>query len=333
MKKETQQIREAAAVGPAVVADIGGTNARFGLWNDGRVQHVHRYLCADFDSVAAVYATYLRDIEIAAPRRAALAIATPVTADIVRMTNCPWEFSIEGLQRALGLDDLKVVNDLAALAHAVPYLAASSVESVGTLREPKAGRSFAVIGAGTGLGVASAVHDGNEWRVHASEGGHSSFAPTSEIEDVVLRHANNVWAHVSYERLACGEGISVIHRALGAHRDHEPAEIVCLAEQGNGHAIESLRTYSRILGNFAGNVALMFAATMGVYLGGGVLGKLRHSFDADAFREGFVGKGRFTAWLNEIPTLRILAAYPELDGLGHLLETSGLRGSTRTSAP
>lgn len=332
---QSAQSTGAHADGPRLLADIGGTNARFALeCGPGRIGKIHTYPCADYpgiaDAVGAFFGDVAADLKQYGPaRHAAIAIANPIDGDEVTMTNHDWRFSIEATRKTLKLDTLKVVNDFAALAQAVPALRADQVRQVGTgIVHPTSvgtvGEVRGVLGAGTGLGVAGLVYVDKQWTPIASEGGHASFAPLDAREDHILAFARAKWGHVSFERVASGPGIELIHAALAA-RNGTPAEpldsaaIVERAKQGDALANEAVDVFCGVLGSFAGNVAITFGAQGGIYLGGGVVPKLGERFYTSPFRERFEQKGRFVRYLSIIPTYVITAENPAFIGASEIL--------------
>ncbi|KVT51973.1 glucokinase [Burkholderia ubonensis] len=312
------------AAEPRLLADIGGTHARFALETArGEIGNVRVYRCGDHASVADAMRAFLRDAGGARVRHAAIAIANPVDGDRGSMTNHDWRFSIDATRRALGFDTLHVVNDFAALAMAVPYLSREQRRQVGG-GDVQPGGTIGVLGAGTGLGVSALVRVGDAWAPLSGEGGHVSFAPADEREDAVLRYARTRWPHVSFERLAAGPGIAVIHAALAA-RDGvdaagvDTATIIERSLAGDARCIATLDCFCGMLGTFAGNLALTLGATGGIYIGGGVVPRLGARFDASPFRARFEAKGRFAGYLARIPTFVITAPHPAFTGVSRLL--------------
>ncbi|KWK00107.1 glucokinase [Burkholderia stagnalis] len=312
------------AAEPRLLADIGGTHARFALEtaHDG-IGGVRVYRCGDHAGIADAVRAFLRDAGGARVRHAAIAIANPVDGDFVSMTNHHWRFSIDATRRALGFDTLHVVNDFSALAMAVPHLSDEQRRPVGGGAAAPGG-AIGVLGAGTGLGVAALVRAGDAWVPLSGEGGHASFAPADEREDHVLRLARTRWPHVSFERLAAGPGIAVIHAALAARdaraaRETDSAAIIERALAGDARCIATLDCFCGMLGTFAGNLALTLGATGGIYIGGGVVPRLGALFDASPFRARFEAKGRFAGYLAKIPTFVITAPHPAFAGVSRML--------------
>ncbi|MBW0446835.1 bifunctional transcriptional regulator/glucokinase [bacterium M00.F.Ca.ET.228.01.1.1] len=313
------------ADGPRLLADIGGTNARFALeTGPGEIGSVQVYPCADYPGVADVIKKYLKDMKIGRVNHAAIAIANPVDGDQVSMTNHDWTFSIEATRRALGFDTLLVVNDFTALAMALPGLTDSQrVQVGGGTRRPNS--VIGLLGPGTGMGVSGLIPADDRWIALGSEGGHATFAPADEREDIVLQYARKKWSHVSFERVAAGPGIEVIYRAL-AGRDKkrvaatvDTREIVKRALDGEPLAAESVDVFCGILGTFAGNIAVTLGALGGIYIGGGVVPRLGEFFARSSFRKRFEAKGRFEAYLQNVPTYVITAEYPAFLGVSAIL--------------
>ncbi len=313
------------ADGPRLLADIGGTNARFALeTGPGEIGSVQVYPCAEFPGVADVIKKYLKDTKIGRVNHAAIAIANPVDGDQVSMTNHDWTFSIEATRRALGFDTLLVVNDFTALAMALPGLTdAQRVQVGGGARRPNS--VIGLLGPGTGMGVSGLIPADDRWIALGSEGGHATFAPADEREDIVLHYARKKWSHVSFERVAAGPGLEVIYRAL-AGRDKkrvaanvDTREIVRRALDGEPLAAESVDVFCGILGTFAGNIAVTLGALGGIYIGGGVVPRLGEFFARSSFRKRFEAKGRFEAYLQNVPTYVITAEYPAFLGVSAIL--------------
>ena len=182
-----------------------------------------------------------------------------------------------------------------------------------------------LLGPGTGLGVSGLIPAADRWIALGREGGHATFAPADEREDLVLQYARKKWSHVSFERLAAGPGIEVIYRALAA-RDKkrvpshfDTPEVVKHALEGEPLAAESVDVFCGILGTIAGNIAVTLGSLGGIYIGGGVVPRLGEFFARSSFRERFEAKGRFDAYLKKVPTYVITAEYPAFLGVSAIL--------------
>jgi len=311
-----------------LVGDVGGTNARFALYvQPDTFTDVSVLACAQFPTIADAVRHYLREAGQPPVSDAVIAIATPVLGDDVRMTNHRWSFSIEQTRRDLGLRTLLAINDFSALAMSLPFLPDADLRRLDRHEERRAGVK-AVVGPGTGLGVAGLVPTPHGWQPVATEGGHATLAPASHLELQILQVLWKDYAHVSAERLVSGMGIPLLYRALCTIAGTQPepgtddaASVVALADANAGTAAnQTLSVFSKLLGGVAGNVALTFGSTGGLYIGGGVVGKLGRHFDIDAFRERFLSKGRFAAYLETVPNYLILADQPAFIGAARQLE-------------
>ena len=206
---------------PRLIADIGGTYARFALEvAQSEFTHIESLLCADYPDFHAAVSAYMAGLPalLTATRieHAAIAIANPVDGDQVRMTNYHWQFSIEQMRQQLGLDTLVVINDFTALAMALPRLGGNEIRQVGG-GEAKKQSVIGLLGSGSGLGVSGLIPAGDGWTSLGSEGGHTSFSPRDEREIAVLRYGWKHFDHISFERLLSGPGLELIYRALAEH--------------------------------------------------------------------------------------------------------------------
>ncbi len=306
---------------PYLVGDIGGTNARFALAGpDGRVYAEQVLPVADYPDIVAAITTYLRQCPAPLPTQAALAMAMPILGDRVKMTNNErWSFSIEATRRILGLERLLLLNDFTALALALPHLPTAGVRQVGG-GVAVAGETIGLIGPGTGLGVSGLVWARGHWTPLRSEGGHATFAPSSELEWAIACRLEQDYGHVSWERLLSGPGLVNLYRVLAERaavppRDLTPAQITAQALSGECPlCVQAVEVFCAALGTAAGNLAVILGALGGVYIGGGIVPRLGMLFERSAFRARFEAKGRFSAYLAGIPTYVITAKHPALRG-------------------
>jgi glucokinase len=217
---------------PILVADIGGTHARFAYAQAyaDRPGHAMTLKVAEFDtplSAAQRYLTQLSETlgqQYQAPRQAAFAVAASVLGDTVSFTNSHWKFSCAELQQSLELERFFALNDFEALAYALPQLSPSQVRVWGDHSLNRTG-NLAVLGPGTGLGVAALVKTRAGWQALPAEGGHASLAPNDDFESEVLRLLRKVYGHVSAERLLSGLGLPLLHQSILQVRGHEAPEI------------------------------------------------------------------------------------------------------------
>lgn len=317
---------------PRLLADIGGTNARFASQASAQapLTDVATYLCKEHESLQAAIRTYLGAHGKSSPRGCAIAIANPISGDTVRMTNHHWSFSISDLRRELGVERLTVINDFTALAWSLPALSVADLRQVGG-GESVAGGARAVLGPGTGLGVSGLFTATSGGLVPISgEGGHVTLAAGDDREAAVLRCLRQRYGHVSAERALSGQGLVNLYEAAcvladSAPAELGPAEVVARARGGSDAAcVTALELFCSFLGSVAGDLALTLGARGGVYIGGGVVPRLLAEIERSSFRERFEGKGRFRGYLAAIPTFIIDATVsPALLGAARALDAAG----------
>jgi len=306
-----------------LLADIGGTNARFALESGAGLEDIEVLACAAYPTLGEAMRAYLaharvRGLAVDTVRHAAIAIANPVEGDEVRMTNHHWSFSIEALRREQDLGTLLVVNDFAALAMALPHLAQDQRQRIGGGVE-LADRPIGLIGPGTGLGVSGVIPAGKRWIALAGEGGHVSFAPANRDEVAILEALWGEYGHVSAERLLSGMGLELIHWARTGKRLGAPVITAAALDGSSRDCAGTVETFCAILGSVAGNVALTLGATGGMYIGGGIVPRLGSLFAGSSFRARFEDKGRLSSYLARIPTYLITEQYPALRGVSAML--------------
>lgn len=311
-----------------LIADVGGTNARFALVDRSSpsllMQSAKSLPTADFASLQHAAEHYLESVQ-QRPRRAAIAVASPVAQDEIRLTNRAWSFSKRELRVALNLDSLIVLNDFGAVGHAIPGLSAQDRVCVYGPDSQELLGPVSVLGPGTGLGVALLARDSRQhWSVIETEGGHVSFAPLGEEEHEIARWMTAKFGRTSNERVLCGAGLSHIDAVLAglepsspgdSKRDlRDPAQIVRLAL--DGHDLSARRTLARfcaVLGSVAGDTALIHGART-VMIAGGIVPRFIPFLRSSAFRERFLAKGRFAAYLEQISVYVITHPQPGLLG-------------------
>lgn len=327
------QTTEAAGY-PWLVADIGGSNARF-AWVDGpgqSVAHVRKLPVAQYDSLRAAAEAYLKELAglgvSARPKRASLALATAINTDRIELTNSHWTFSRSQLQAELGLDELRLLNDFEALALSLPGLRADQVAAVSgpALTTPRG--TLAVIGPGTGLGVGGVIATSGGWVALAGEGGHMTLAPTNDYESELLAAARKEFPHVSAERFLSGVGLPTLHAAVAAVAG-QPSARRLTAEQivegslsGDAICAQTMDQFCAFLGSFAGSVTLALGARGGMYIGGGIVPRLGERFFQSSFRARFEAKGRFAPYLASVPCVLITDTLTALAGAAFALEQS-----------
>lgn len=306
-----------------LLADVGGTNARFALSDGTRLFAIQTLPTADYPTLQDAIRAYLQ-AQGETVAQAAIAIANPVTGDHIQMTNHHWSFSIAAMRHELRLEKLRVINDFTAQALAIPRLTATEKRAV-RAGEAVAGTPIAVLGPGTGLGVSGLIPNGDRWIALASEGGHVSFAPRDDAELAIWQYARIQYGHVSAERLINGAGLSLIDSALAnAENDvsnRSPAEITAAALAGEARARATLYHFSAFLATVAADLVLTLGARGGVYLCGGILPRVADYFiNQSPFNARFTDKGRFAAYLDAVPVWLVTAENPGLLGAAEALQ-------------
>lgn len=312
-----------------LVADIGGTHARFALADPGTcaVAQGRTYRTADHATLAEAARAFL-DATGAQVRSAAFAVAAPVLGDKIDFTNSDWDFRPAELKAALGLEKFIAVNDFFALAAAVDRLDDADFLTL----KPGAGDPSApvlVLGPGTGFGQALIVPCADRRRIIATEGGHAGFAPQTEDEFAVMRAIARDHGRVSIERLLSGPGLANIRRALdtgaGSPGAAFAAEAIVTAARGGADplAAKTLDLFCGALGAVAGDMALATGAAGGVVLGGGVLPKIRDLLLKSDFLERFLAKGRLRSFVEIAPVRLIVREGAALLGAAGILAEAG----------
>lgn len=305
----------------AIVADIGGTNARFSRvnLNSLSLDAVAVYPCAQFATLADALLHYQQQHQLSAIKHVAIAIACPVMGDVISMTNFHWQFSVSAMQQQLGLDALHVINDFTAVAMSLPALTADEKVQIGN-GNTVIGKPMAVLGAGTGLGVAHLLPVDGSYIPLPGEGGHVDWAAQNEQEWFIQQTLSSEYGHVSPERLLSGPGLEAIYQALALYQKQtvptlSAAQISQLALAGESAlAIATVEQFFAALGRVAGNLALTLSTFGGVYIAGGIVPKLLPLVADSPFRSCFEAKGRFSEFNRQIATYIVTAQQPGLVG-------------------
>jgi len=309
---------------PYIVADIGGTNARFALvtgksQNNFLIDHIHVLAAREYPSCAAALHTYLERIPGIQPLSTCLAIAGPVTDDLVRMTNLSWEFSCVAMAKEFGFQHFVAMNDFAAVAAACGELSDEHLVIVKPGVEDHYSTK-AVFGPGTGLGVAGLVHHRGRWLPVPCEGGHVNMAPATHFEADVIKAAISHHGHVSAETFLSGPGLVNLYHAVCAVRGQQPADItpadISSAALADSDALmaQTLSTFCSLLGSFAGNLALTYGAKGGIYMAGGILPRFSDYLKSSEFNQRFASKGVMSHYVEDIPAKLIV--HPETAFVG-----------------
>jgi glucokinase len=309
----------------ALIADVGGTNARFALTDPAtaapEIIEPRALATADFASLQHAAEHYLTEVG-ANPDCAAIAVASPVHGEEIRLTNRAWSFTRGELKQALGLRRLSVINDFGAVSWAVPALQPHEYVTLHGRDDAPLRGPVSVIGPGTGLGVALLVGDAQRgWNVVETEGGHVSFAPLGDEELLIARWLTARFGRVSTERVLCGAGLSHIDAILRSNGTaphdvalRDPAEIVAAALEGHDVAARrALARFCAVLGSVVGDAGLIHGART-VMIAGGMVPRFIPFLRSSAFRERFLAKGRFVAYLESMTIRVITHPHPGLLG-------------------
>jgi glucokinase len=308
-----------------LIADIGATNTRCALLDDrGNIVSAEVFeneAFAGVESVLRVYLDHRRADD--RPRRAALAVAAPVLADEVQMVNIDWRFTQSQLKENLELSRLIVVNDFTALAWGLPSIGPNDRSQIGS-GVPVTRATLAVLGPGSGLGVATLAPSLDTWTAVGGEGGHVTLSAATRDEAAIIDLLRDEGGDCPAERVLSGPGIARLYAAIAhaAGRDSAPLtpqDVTALARKGEPLAGKTLTVFFALLGTFAGNLALTVGAHGGVYVAGGIVPQLLNAFRNSPFRERFVAKGGYRTYLEAIPTYVITDPLPAFHGLRVLL--------------
>ncbi|MCK4450516.1 MAG: glucokinase [Anaerolineae bacterium] len=309
-----------------LAGDIGGTKTNLAVFSPEAGPHAPlaeaTFPSGRYPSLETLVREFLSQADLQV-ERASFGVAGPVVAGRATITNLGWVMDERQLQEALDLSSVRLLNDLDAIAHTVPFLDPADLHTLNA-GQPATGRAIAVIAPGTGLGEAFLTWDGSRYRTHASEGGHADFAPTNLFEIGLLRYLQEGlgFEHVSYERVCSGRGLPNIYaylrdsgtacepawlaEQLAAADDPTPVIVNAALARECELCIATLDAFVSILGAEAGNLALKVVATGGVYLGGGIPPRILPALEQGRFMEAFRRKGRFSDLLARVPVHVIL---------------------------
>ena len=318
---------------PLLVADIGGTNARFALFvreetGPSRIIHKKTLLAENFAHIADAAHAYLTSLSGTPPTRAAFAVAGPTGSEDFQFTNSPWSFNRAALSAALNLSDLQIVNDFEAQALGVLHLPQDALSTLkkGTVNSTA---PIAVLGPGTGLGLSLLVGDNNDARVNAraiaTEGGHMAFAPRTDKEIEVLQFIERELDYVSYEDLLSGRGLVNIHRALCALSSTASVELTpskiteAALEKTSPIAQQTVEMFCAILGSFTGDIILACGAKGGVYIAGGITPRILPILHESEFEKRLTSRGSISAYVNNVPITVVMSDEAAFWGAASLL--------------
>lgn len=289
-----------------LAGDIGGTKTLLALAGDDGIALERRYSSQDWNDFPTLLRAFLGEagFTTGAITSACFGVAGPVECNHAKVTYLPWNLDGPALARNFGIGQVTVVNDFAAAAQGV---AALCPDDLVTLQEgrllPDASRLL--IGAGTGLGVAALLPEGNGWRTVGGEGGHIGFSPANEEQQAVWQHLARPSGRVTAENVISGPGLAAIYGSLIKVSPRntaiaDPAEIVAAASS-NPLAGRALDLFIAAYGAFAGDLALLFMARGGVYLGGGIAPKILSRLQQGGFVRAFRERGAHAGLMPDFP--------------------------------
>ena len=319
---------------PILVADIGGTNARFALItgfdessNQFTIEHNHTFPSANYGSLESATEYYLSTVSHITPKRACLAVAGPINAGQVHLTNLGWHFSVNDFKHHFDLAQLSVINDFAAFAYAAPYLDPSQNVTVKP-GQADGSANIGVMGPGTGFGAACLVRTAHSCAVMSSEGGHISLAAVNQLDAQLIQELKKDHPHVSVETVFSGPGIAHLYKAMAAvkgvaAKNLDAAQISSLANSGECEVCDAtLNQFCDWIGSVAGDLALAYGALGGLYIGGGVLPRMQARLLESRFIERFSQKGIMSQYTGQIPVTLVTQDNIPLIGAAACLHTS-----------
>ena len=326
-----------------LAGDVGGTKTNLAIYSADHDLHAPlaeaTLPSGDYVSLEALVSDFFvqlktKGINPVDVNLASFGVAGPVINDQATITNLPWVMSEPQLSEALNIPAVQLLNDLAAIANAIPILEETDLHTINA-GEPVQGGSIVVIAPGTGLGEAYLTWEGKRYRAHPSEGGHTDFAPSNALEVGLLSYLQKQFEHVSYERVCSGSGIPNIYaylkdsghaeepswltEQLAGVKDPTPIIVNTAINQDRSCQIcrDTLDTFISILAREAGNMALNILASGGVYLGGGIPPRILSALEDGPFMERFHRKGRFSKLLSRMPIQVILNPKAALMGAAY----------------
>ena len=309
-----------------LIGDIGGTNARFALATPDRpgFHSTQQLQCADFSTADDAISHFLATTGVGPPDAVCLAAAGPVVNGTVKITNNHWDISAAETRADFDVKDVLLLNDFEAIAYSIPLLTEDEVQSIGRHDHhalPQEDFRIAILGPGTGLGVAGLYRRDNRLIPITGEGGHVGFAPETPLQIELLKVLSEKFDRVSAERLIAGSGLVNIYDALtvirGEHGESLTAAAIFAQRSDGNVAAEAVDVFFELLGQVAGDLALTLGAVDGVYIAGGISKRYPEVLESSRFRSAFESKGRRRAFLERIPTRLITYDQPGLLGAAY----------------
>ncbi len=306
-----------------LAGDIGGTKTNLGIFSMGKRRPVMKafnsYPSREYSGLEEIIMAFLSDNRFRV-KKACFGLAGPVEKGVCKTTNFPWVVNASKIKKIFVMEDVKLINDLSAMAAAVPYLTGSEIHVINKAQPEKNG-NISLIAPGTGLGQGLLIYSEKGYIPVPSEGGHVDFAPNNCLETEFLRFLWGRYEHVSLERIISGMGILNIYdylKSTGKYKEPgwlslkikggDPAKVIndSAREKGQKLCLKTIDLFLSILGSASGNLALTALTRGGVYIGGGIPPKLLWRIKEDTFMKRFTGKGRFKGLMEKIPVKMIL---------------------------
>ncbi len=324
------------SVQQVIVADIGGTNARFAVATldagsrptagPRLIEHYAGYSCADFHDPLSLIQTYIDDCPIKNITTACFAVAGPADGTKAYLTNLGWNFDAAKLTGALMLENVIVANDFAALARSVTALDPNKTIPLHQPASPPVPGPMSVMGPGTGFGAAQILQKNEKVTVISTESGHSAFVPTGAMETKIWNMIRASMGRITVETLLSGIGILRIYRAICSLNDltplnYEPSTISQLAmEENDPICVATLNVFCTMLGGVASDIAMTHGAVGGVFLGGGILPKIANFVQHSEIVKSYLDKPPMEKYVEQIPLNLIVDPEAALIGAALLAE-------------
>ena len=307
-----------------LLADIGATNARFATsFNHDAPNKVKILQCNDFETVEQAIDVYLESQDLSNVTHICLAAAGPVSEGMIKLTNNHWVLCEEALRLRYKVDNVSLLNDFESVAYSVTQLTSSQLLPLGQIKpitNNNINVTYAVLGAGTGLGVAALINRDDKFYPIVTEAGHVNFSPVNDIQIEIFKTLRNKYGLVSNELLLSGPGIVNLYQAIceinGSKNTFTTSAQICEAANkgADSASIKTLDVFYDVLGQVAGDLTLTFGAFDGVYIAGGIVQRYPHLIEKSGFRDCFENKSQHCELLENTPTYLITEVYPGLIG-------------------
>jgi glucokinase len=307
-----------------LLGDIGGTTARFAVLTGDALSPIEHLPVSEYRSmIDAIHGFLDRGQDRNRVGAAVLGVAAPVEGERSVLVNSQWVVDVAELRAALGFKTIHLINDFEAIAYALPYLSGRDVKPIAG-GKPQLGESMAVLGPGTGLGMAGVVRREDRMAVIPTEGGHATLPGATPREDEVIAYLRHKFGHVSAERALSGPGLENLHAAIAAvdgiavSSETAPEIVRQALDRSCPASVAAVDMFCAMLGTVAGDLALMFRARGGLYIAGGIAPRIVDLLAQSEFLARFRAKGRFEPYLESVPVAVIINSDAAFLGLRSL---------------